>query len=131
VADGRWNWGLWLVYNNSHQWTVGQNVGSGTEVQYDTGVDAVNIGTGWNTLKVTAWGNGSGTSYFQFLINDHLEYSMYTGNSVPLKGAVGFGFHRDAAGGTVLIDWAKLLTLAPMASADLEAGLDMPDTLGP
>jgi hypothetical protein len=70
----------------------------------------------WNTLKVVAVG-----TQLKFYINNVLVYTAF--NSGLRVGSVGFGFHRDAAAGTLYVDYANLSN-TPTADINPNAEVD-------
>jgi hypothetical protein len=75
----------------------------------------------WNTLKVVAVGR-----QLKFYINNILVYTAF--NSGLRVGSVGFGFYRDAAPGTLYVDYANLSN-TPTAdinpNADVDQGVEL------
>jgi hypothetical protein len=82
--------------------------------------------TGWNTMRVIAFG-----SSLKFYLNGNL---VWAGSDTSLKsGKVGFGMFRDSsASNYMVVDWAVLTTDVIAAAADLneplvETGQEYPD----
>lgn len=96
-----WKPSYYFQYDNNGNFSVYEATSSSTTVALKPWTASASIvKNGWNTLKVIAVGNS-----LKFYINGTLVWS---GNDTTLKvGQVGFGFFRDAATGTLYVDWAK------------------------
>jgi hypothetical protein len=120
VLDASKNWlpSYSFQYSNAGTYSVYARNGSGviTTVQAWTPSSAI-VRNGWNTLKVVAVG-----SSLKFSINGVLVWSGT--NSSLAVGKVGVGYFRDAAIGTLLVDYANAVStptadrMADVAVAD-------------
>ena len=107
-----WKPSYYFQYDNSGRFSVYEATSSSTTVALKAWTSsAAIVKNGWNTLKVIAVGNS-----LKFYINGTLVWS---GSDSTLQvGQVGFGFYRDAASGTLQVDWAKA-TNTPTADPNL------------
>jgi hypothetical protein len=96
-----WKPAYYFQYSNDGKFSVYEATSAGTTVELKawTSSPAI-VMNGWNTLKVVAVG-----SSLKFYINGTLVWSGF--DSTLKVGRVGVGFYRDAAAGTMLVDWAK------------------------
>lgn len=96
-----WKPSYYFQYTNAGQFSVYEATTSSTTVALKGWTTSASIvKNGWNTLKVVAVG-----SSLKFYINGTLVWS---GSDPTLRvGQVGFGHYRDAAAGTLQVDWAK------------------------
>jgi hypothetical protein len=96
-----WKPSYYFQYDNNGNFSVYEATSSSTTVALKAWTaSAAIVKNGWNTLKVIAVGNS-----LKFYINGTLVWS---GSDTTLQvGRVGFGFYRDAAAGTLQVDWAK------------------------
>ncbi len=97
----RWNREYKFAYNNAGQYSVWEVNGASVVALKNWTASASIVVNNWNTLKVVAVG-----SSLKLYINGALVWSG-TDTSL-LAGKVGLGMYRDAAAGTLYIDWAKL-----------------------
>lgn len=100
-ATNRWKPSYYFQYNNAGQFSVYEHTSASTEIALKVWTASVAVvANGWNTLKVVAVG-----SSLKFYINGTLVWS---GSDTTLQvGQLGFGHFRDAAAGTLQVDWAK------------------------
>jgi hypothetical protein len=100
-STNKWKPSYYFQYSNDGQFSVYEGTSAGTEVALKGWTSSSTIiKNGWNTLKVIAVG-----SSLKFYINGTLVWS---GTDTTLQvGQLGFGFFRDAATGTLKVDWAK------------------------
>jgi C1A family cysteine protease len=114
--ENKWKPSYVFQYTNNGSFSVSETSSTGSIVTLKGWTTSTTIVlNGWNTLKVVA--NGPS---LKFYINDTLVWS---GSDTTLTtGRVGFGFYRDAAAGTLVVDWAKLtvITSSPVDENSIE-----------
>lgn len=117
-----WKPSYYFQYDNNGNFSVYEATSASTTVALKAWTaSAAIVKNGWNTLKVIAVGNS-----LKFYINGTLVWS---GSDTTLKvGQVGFGFFRDAAAGTMQVDWAKATntpTADPNVFEDVAPGVEI------
>ncbi|MRR32519.1 DUF1080 domain-containing protein, partial [bacterium] len=96
-----WKPAYYFQYANNGTFSIYEATSAGTTVALKGWTaSAAIVQNGWNTLKVVAVANS-----LKFYINGTL---VWTASDYTLQvGQVGFGHYRDAAAGTLQVDWAK------------------------
>lgn len=111
-VDKSWNKDYIFEYTNGGFFSIWKiNAGTYTALKTWTSSSAI-IPNNWNTLKVIAVG-----STLKFYINGTLVWTLTDASFKT--GQAGVGFYRNAAAGTLYVDWAKLSN-TPTADFNLE-----------
>ncbi len=96
-----WKPAYYFQYSNDGNFSIYEATSAGTTVALKAWTSsAAIIPNNWNTLKVVAVANS-----LKFYINGTLVWTA--SDSTLQVGQVGFGHYRDAAAGTLWVDWAK------------------------
>jgi hypothetical protein len=107
----KWNKEYRFAYSNAGRFSVWEVNGASETALKPWTTSATIVAGNWNTLKVVAVG-----SSLKFYINGTLVWS---GTDTSYQtGTVGFGFTRNAAAGTLYVDWARL-TNTPTADFNI------------